>query len=1073
MSGTILGQQGNIVRYGKNRVQYDDDFDNWDRYESKSFVTHWYGKGRKIAIATVQYAEYENEAIRTLLEHRTNEKTDIIVYTDISDLHQTNIGNNELFETRPGQVNVLGNKIFVYFDGNQSHLRRMIRKGIAQVYLAQMLLGDSWQQFFQNMGSSDYPDWYLMGLASYIGHPWSADIDNILRDIYAHNAYEDFYSLARDHPRIAGHAFWTFLVQHYGNGIIASILYLNRINRNIEAAFLYTLNVGLDALVEQVWNYYSVVYARDIEMMAMPSGKYKLRFKNSYCSRITEMRYSPDGNFIAFVGNELGQWKVYLYDLDSGEESVLMKGKYRNPFQIPDYNYPIIQWTEDGQHLLVIYEDKNEIKLAQIDRDGKVVEEALMGPRFERIYDMDILKEDTLIFAANTRGFGDLYYYYPRTRQLKRMSYDYFDELNISIGVWKGQKGYFFNSNRINPYTYKQLRDTSLVEATLDLYFYPFTAVGKDSGQVIRITDTDFNHFDPQYHNGYLYYIAERHGRRYLARLSEGGGSELISAWRSHIHTYTISKNKYAISLLDNGREIIYDNLPIRAIDSDNIYRPFMYSHIQAREKAEEKKSEDEQKEERNNLDTEDTVRVKLIYQSEFPDPENIPSFKNINLQSFLNAGNGIVMDSQGSSSDSSLVKFYSARVVASRLFFKTDGLDFSFDNGPLFSGLDSYAGEKQGYEYPPFGLLIKGRAYDVFEDYILEGGARYPVSLNGSEYFLTFKDRKRRWDKIYGIYRKSEKHIQPPEPGAVMGIQRRAINYIGIYEMRYPFSMFKSLRLRATFRQDRLITYASDSETLLVPTENSQRIGLRAAYVFDNTYDLAYNMKSGLRYKFYVEVMNRFKIRFSPWEFNPQEGFMTVLGFDARKYFRLGNYAIFAMRGVGATSFGTEQILFLMGGVRNWLFPKYSGLSQPGEGNFVYRGLAAEMRGFRQNVRNGSSYVLGNFELRVAPFNYLSKKELESAFLKNFQLVGFFDVGTAWYGLSPYSPENPLNIITVENAISEVRARYYRDPLIVGYGIGARIMLFNLFFRIDYAWGVDTRRVGDPVWYLSMGKDF
>ncbi len=115
------------VRFGKNRVQYHQDYDEWVQYESDNFTTYWYGEGRNIGQFVVQMAEYDFEYIQSILEHRVNDKLEIIVYTDVTDLKQSNIGNEEAFTNLTGQTKIVGNKIFVYFNGFHTNLRQQIR----------------------------------------------------------------------------------------------------------------------------------------------------------------------------------------------------------------------------------------------------------------------------------------------------------------------------------------------------------------------------------------------------------------------------------------------------------------------------------------------------------------------------------------------------------------------------------------------------------------------------------------------------------------------------------------------------------------------------------------------------------------------------------------------------------------------------------------------------------------------------------------------------------------------------------------------------------------------------------
>ena len=57
--GVIIFAQSSQVEFGKNRVQYHKNFDDWLQYESDNFVTYWYGEGRNIAQAAIQMAEYD------------------------------------------------------------------------------------------------------------------------------------------------------------------------------------------------------------------------------------------------------------------------------------------------------------------------------------------------------------------------------------------------------------------------------------------------------------------------------------------------------------------------------------------------------------------------------------------------------------------------------------------------------------------------------------------------------------------------------------------------------------------------------------------------------------------------------------------------------------------------------------------------------------------------------------------------------------------------------------------------------------------------------------------------------
>ena len=440
-------------------------------------------------------------------------------------------------------------------------------------------------------------------------------------------------------------------------------------------------------------------------------------------------------------------------------------------------------------------------------------------------------------------------------------------------------------------------------------------------------------------------------------------------------------------------------------------------------------------------------------------------------------------------------IKFSSSRMLSYRPKFKTDYITTQLDNSLLFGGLEAYTGgpsnvsaggvavQESPYNYPSTKILLKGNIKDLFEDYHITGGIRIPTTFNGMEYFVHFDDLKKRLDKRYSVYHQSqlgfETFLVPnntPTPDPVETDVRRRTSLAEV-QLKYPLDIFRSVRLNSTLRSDKLVALAREQDHLSYPQFNSQRISLMAEYVFDNTLDVSLNIKNGTRYKFFAGYQHRFGINLlDGFQFNLNEGQTGIIGMDVRHYQRLDKHSIFAARFAGATSFGSEKILYYLGGVDNWLLPEFNDeIPIPQDGNFAYQTLASNMRGFRNNIRNGSSYALLNLELRAPVLNYLFRSPPKSSFLRNFQLVAFFDTGTAWQGLSPFDEDNPLNTKIIDNPLSpvSVKVNYFRNPIVAGYGVGARSVLFGYFIRMDFAWGLETGIIQDPIFYISLGRDF
>jgi hypothetical protein len=156
-------------------------------------------------------------------------------------------------------------------------------------------------------------------------------------------------------------------------------------------------------------------------------------------------------------------------------------------------------------------------------------------------------------------------------------------------------------------------------------------------------------------------------------------------------------------------------------------------------------------------------------------------------------------------------------------------------------------------------GLLIKGSVKDLLDDYIITGGARFPTTFNGSEYFLVFDNRKKRIDKEYALYRKSV--IEPDPTESNPDHRNQFVTFLGFMKYSYPFDVYNSVRASLTLRNDRTISLATDLSSLEKATDDAQRIGLKLEWVFDRTQELDLNSRRGTRAKAWIELVKRFDL--------------------------------------------------------------------------------------------------------------------------------------------------------------------------------------------------------------------
>ena len=281
--------------------------------------------------------------------------------------------------------------------------------------------------------------------------------------------------------------------------------------------------------------------------------------------------------------------------------------------------------------------------------------------------------------------------------------------------------------------------------------------------------------------------------------------------------------------------------------------------------------------------------------------------------------------------------------------------------------------------------------------------------------------------------------------------------------------------RFQVTFsmRMDQFIPLSFNESFLRLPNVFVFKPNIRLNYTYDDTRPLAINLRAGTRFK----LFNEYYIN----ALNPQLHTITY-GLDYRYYYPLYKKIIWANRVAGGGSVGSERLMHYLGGVDNWMFNQFnnnlnSGRLPQGQ-NYAYQTLGNNMRGFQQNIRNGTAFMSISTEVRIPIVSLLYPKPINNPIIQNFQLITFADMGSAWTGFQPFSKNNTFNeqnftIGNPENPVARIRVESKKQPIVFGYGIGARTQIFSYFIRLDYARGIGDGNNKESIFYLSLAKDF
>ncbi|MGE5318310.1 MAG: hypothetical protein ACM3ME_09955 [Chloroflexota bacterium] len=1048
---------GSQMPFGKSRIQYGEFL--WTYYRLPDFDIYFYLNGKELANYTARFAKENFPKLEEILDNRYGEKLNFIIFNSLTDLKQSNIGLlNETQYNIGGITYIVGNKVFVYFDGNYHNFEKQLMAGMARVLIDQTINGGSVGRQITNSTVMNTPQWFVDGLVSYLSEDWNTEIDNYVREGIMSGRYRRFNHLAGDDAIYAGHSVWKYIAEKYGAQSIPNIVYLSRMSRNVETGFLYVLNISFKNLLKDWYAEMQTRYSASAQRQDMPEHSVKKRLKKDVVN--DQIKLDPTGKYAAWVSNRSGQAKVWLYNIAKSKAKVVYKQGHRLDEKV-DLSYPIIDFHPGGSILSVITERKGLLEFYQINvQSRKKTKQSIFG--YQKILSMAYSPNGRdLVFSAIRRGQSDIFIFNVASASSKQITRDYFDDLNPSY--LQGGNEIIFSSNRINDTLEEdpKLLEPGVLE-THDLFIYNLAS---ESKVLRRVTDTpNANEILPmEYEPGFLTYLGDQNGiyNRYIARLDSSithidttahyrffTRNYLTTDYPRNIYSFDVSPRtgkmaeiiqkgqKWPISITE--KPLAANVQPVRA--NNTLY---MQQKLSTYEK--------EKQEEAVMEPVRSLPRFVNVYTDEDDETEPVPLENGIPLVT-----RPIV--TQDTTTDGFVppkARNYNVEYSINEL---VNQLDFSFLSNSYqpFSG-----GAGPIYLTPGLNAFFKIGMTDLLEDYRIVAGVRLDFNLVNNEYIISIANLKHRLDREIYFHRQS---IEENYFGYVIRFKIHELHYI----LKYPFNPQLSLKGTFTARKDRAILMAIDQPSLMEPDANRYWAAGKLDLTYDATRSLGLNLYDGLRFKAFGEYYQQIQ------EENINASHMFVVGFDIRHYLPIHRSLIWANRFATSTSFGSNRLIYYMGGVDTWLTPKFT-RDAPIDytQNYAFQTLATNMRGFNQNARNGNSFAVINSEIRFPVIKYLANRPLKSDFLNNFQIVGFADIGTAWTGATPYSDENALFTRTIQEGALRITIREQREPLIGGFGVGARSRILGYFVRADYGWGVEDYVIGKPILYLSLSLDF
>jgi Tol biopolymer transport system component len=918
------------------------------------------------------------------------------------------------------------------------------------------------------------PDWYIKGLIKYAAQSWDVHVENRVKDGFTSGKYRNINHLEYGDAIDAGMSFWRFIAKEYGDAIIPNILYLTRVYRNINDGFRYVTGKRLRELLVDWQNFYREMYSADQERPVNDNQTIRTSRREQMYQQV---KVSPDGRYIAYVTNDWGRRRIWIYDNVTGKQKRIFRREPRFE-QFVDKTYPAIAWHPSSLILTFINEERGGLAMYfyRVD-DGTTTRRTMLY--FDKILDFSYSPDGTrLVMSAVRDGRTDIYIHTIASGTNDQITRDIADDLHPSF-LRNNPDEIIFSSNRVSDTLHNTGSPFDRFSPVFNLFTYN---IRTKPPTLTRLTEDNFtDKFQPVgLSRNQISYISDRNGvlNRQIAVLDSAiSFIDTITHYRHFLRTHPVTNYDRNIlnQSVSDGPGVFAETVFNRRrftlrrgnfSDLTRIPESEIFASEFRRERERELHRADSIEQIRQRLLLElqirrDTLTKPLYEYFATDEPINVSHYifekEKENYYEQLWRRDYMHIDLDTGRLEFPLIRIYQRSFYNNYLVAQ---MDFSF----LSNSYQVYSGGGAPYFNPGLNILTRFGIVDLFENYRVTGGLRLAGNFDSNEYLLSVEDLSGRVDKQLTYHRQA--------------LFSQSDNYLlktfsNKLFLSHSMPLIPTFAVRGTvsYRNDKHVYLAIDALSLAQPNIVQHWGSLKAEAIFDNTRNRGVNILLGTRAKAFGEYYR---------QLNRAQSDMFVLGVDFRHYTRIHRDLIWANRFAASTSFGSTKLLYYLGGVDNWMgFLFNSGemfnrsVPVTPNQNYSFQALATNMRGFSQNIRNGNSFALINSEIRWPVIRYIMGHPVRSNLLNSIQLVGFGDIGSAWTGISPWDGKNGYDNETITDGPVTVILDSNRQPIVAGFGFGARAQIFGYFVRADWAWGIENQYILPRMFYLSFSLDF
>ncbi|MDX2286492.1 MAG: hypothetical protein NW241_20165 [Bacteroidia bacterium] len=1029
----------------------------WQTVASDHFDVYFHGDPAA-ADRVARYAEQARHDLGLLFDFKTDTRYTLIYLADAAELMYSNL-ELQTPERQPGILRMPEFYAYVVHPGSMRGLYQAARHAVASVMLREFGYGDHLSSHLQSRLLLYDAPWFTQGLAEYAAYGWTWEDEMWISSMSGRGLLDPALEGSSPLSRTARRSVWHYIVQEYSEQKIAEILYLVNISHSIESGIISVLGLTLNSLTQRWQAYYrerSTQQAEgrlDLHALGQPL---QLPIPGA---QVSGMAWSEPARSLALTLVQEGRQSLWLYhpETESFTPAGLRFGLRRPDRDWSDLHTPM-SWSGNGRWLALAAIEAGVPQLIRYSADSQQVQRLRLPAGISRVLGLALSPDGSrAVLSALFDDHADLLLLDLEGGSSLRLTEDAWDDLDPAWSL-DGER-LFFASNR---------REASS-GPEWDSHQHDFDLYSLDPARpeaLTRLTATPQAHERrPVALTSYgLLCMSDASGivnvEKFNFLLRESAGSSNLS---QGIRSFDASESWVFLLTPDRGQ---MELMAVRAADFPVSLRPaptLMRLEKQAASKR-------------------PAAQLPAVVTVPVPAPAAQDSLRQDQpekppVRYYIFDDGSEPYEAQPRRPGSLPQPPPRDTRLTQAAFGKAPAPEAgSIGVGQPYRGRIPWRAEYMGIGlfYDPYART--GPWFETAYSDLMHS-RRIQISVRPS-FNLRYLTSQVRYEYLRGRI----------DYMAEAGHMVRRIRETGLFNSDSLIFRFDQLRLNGGARYPISSRLAVEAGAGLYYLDRKDQRLLRVDLLNDRDW-LA---QAGLRL-IYRDIRQQEGFRNgggmarvswdSYYSLQSRQFAFHRLQAEGRMYVPLWQQIVLAARIAGAVNFSKQAQQYAMGGAEDLLFRPVV-FEQDASGfvrsntpdttltNLHFLEFAMPVRGFRPAIRDGSRYILTNFELRI-PVSRMSRNALPSRALYGLEFIPFLDAGTVWVDGNPFSQKNPTDTQFITNGPITVKLQTLKSPFLIGFGSGLRTNLLSWSLRMDLAWGIDDYSVLPPMLLFSLGKGF